>query len=88
MYTTKIFNSIQNVPADQWDAVSSNKAVVRSHAYFAAVEDSSDSDADYFYPVIYRNGQPVAHSCVYVISTDFSQMLPRFLQSMVLKLRK
>lgn len=88
MYHLKVFRSISRIEAEEWDRVSNGKELARSHAYLSAVEEASVNDAEYFYPVIYRNGSPVAHCCVYTISTDFQQMLPRFFQKMVSVLRK
>jgi hypothetical protein len=88
VYTLKILPSILDISADDWDKVSSGGALARSHAYLSAVEEASVNDAEYFYPIIFHDDIPVAHCCVYTISTDFRQMLPRPLQSMVTFLRK
>lgn len=88
MYQLKVFRSISCVKAEDWDGVSSGKELARSHAYLSAVQEASVNDAEYFYPVIFRGDIPVAHCCVYTISTDFQQMLPALLQKAVSLLRK
>ena len=88
MYKLKIFRSISQIQAEDWDRVSGGKELARSHAYLSAVEEASVNDAEYFYPVIFRNEIPIAHCCVYTISTDFQQMLPVPLQKLVSFLRK
>lgn len=76
-YTTVVYDSINDIDAEQWDAVTGN-GLIRSHAYLAAVEASAVEDCNYFYPVISdRAGTIVAHACVYTISTDFAQLLPQ-----------
>ncbi|MGR8950728.1 MAG: GNAT family N-acetyltransferase [Gammaproteobacteria bacterium] len=88
MYTTKLFRSISEIPSEKWDAVSGGQELARSHAYLLAVERASVNDAQYFYPVVFDNEEIVAHCCVYTISTDFRQMLPRFAQSLVTLCRR
>lgn len=88
MYTTKILRSIKELSADQWDSIAGGKELARSHAYLSAVEETSVNDAEYFYPVVLCDGKVVAHCCVYTISTDFLQMLPRIVQPMAKTLRR
>lgn len=88
MYTTKVFHSICEIDAGQWDKVGSESALARSHAYLQAVEEASINDAEFFYPAVFDDGDLVAHCCVYTISTDFRQMLPRPLQALITQLRK
>lgn len=74
---TVIFDSIHDIPPHAWDAIIGANAMVRSHAYLAAIEASSIDGCRYFYPVITNeSGQIVAHACVYTIVTDFAQLLP------------
>ena len=88
MYTTKVIQSIASIPPEEWDSVSGGSELARSHAYLLAVEQASVNDAKYFYPIVYRDERPIAHCCVYTISTDFQQMLPKPLQFLVTGLRK
>lgn len=81
-YTTKIHTTIHELNRAQWDQVTGKNSIVRSHAYIAAIEASSINDCEYFYPVVSDTaGRMIGHACVYTITTDFSQLLPKPLQS-------
>jgi predicted N-acyltransferase len=81
-YSTKIHESILEIDATAWDSIIGTNALVRSHAYLAAIESSSINDCKHFYPVISNpSGIVVAHASVYTITTDFSQLLPSVLRS-------
>lgn len=88
-YRTVVLTSIRDIDAARWDELAGDAAVVRSHAYLDAVEQAAVNDCRYYYPVVYdQNDQLVAHACVYIISTDFSQLLPARLQRAVGLLRR
>jgi predicted N-acyltransferase len=88
-YRTVVVNSIRDIDATRWDELSGPGAVIRSHAYLDAVEQSGINDCRYYYPVVYnQNDEMVAHACVYTISTDLSQLLPARLQRWVAGLRR
>ncbi len=77
-YQTTIYASIHEIDAELWDAITGHNGLIRSHAYLAAAEAASIEDCRYFYPVITdENGRIVAHACVYTITTDFAQLLPK-----------
>lgn len=88
-YRTVVVTSIHDIDANRWDELSGHSAVIRSHAYLDAIEQSGINDCRYYYPVVYNhNDEMVAHACVYTISTDLSQLLPARLQRWVNKLRR
>ena len=88
-YRTVVVTAIRDIDAARWDELSGASAVVRSHAYLDAVEQSGINDCRYYYPVVYnQHDEIVAHACVYTISTDFSQLLPARLQRWVAGLRR
>ncbi len=66
----KVYNSITEVPEKAWDAIVENNRLICTHRYLEAVEKSEINDCRYFYPVLYENGEIIAHTCVYFISTE------------------
>lgn len=81
-WSVRIYRSIHELPAAIWDEIVGPAAAPRSHAYLAAIEASLINDCRYFYPVIYDStGRVLAHACVYTITTDLTQALPRFWQT-------
>ena len=88
-YRTVVVTSIRDIDAAHWDELSGPSAVIRSHAYLDAVEQSGINDCRYYYPVVYNhNDEMVAHACVYTISTDLAQLLPARMQRWVAGLRR
>ena len=78
---TVIYGSIHALDSARWDALVGAHAVTRTHAYLAAIEASGINDCKYFYPVLYdARNEIIAHACVYTITTDFIQILPRLLR--------
>ena len=72
-----VLHRIDDIPADDWDALAGPQAVVRSHAYLRAIAAAGINDCRYFYPVVRdAAGRLLAHCCVYVITTDLLQILP------------
>ncbi|MBI2799060.1 MAG: GNAT family N-acetyltransferase [Gammaproteobacteria bacterium] len=78
---TVIYGSIHALDPARWDALVGPHAITRTHAYLAAVEASAINDCKYFYPVLYdARDEMIAHACIYTITTDFVQILPRLLR--------
>jgi len=76
-HRVEILASIHAIAAAEWDALVGASAVARSHAYLRAIEDAAIAGCRYFYPVVRdARGRVVAHACVYVVSTDFLQLMP------------
>jgi predicted N-acyltransferase len=83
-YRTMILTSIADIDAQRWDRLVGPAAITRSHAYLSAVEAAAIPECRYFYPVVFNaRNEIVAHACVYTITTDFAQLLPQALQTVV-----
>ncbi len=83
-YRTMILTSIADIDPQRWDRLVGPAAITRSHAYLSAVEAAAIPECRYFYPVVFNaRNEIVAHACVYTITTDFAQLLPRALQRLV-----
>ncbi len=89
LWRVVIHNSIHELDAQRWDSLSGAGAVLRSHAYLAAIEDAGIASCRYYYPVVHdQHDAVIAQCCVYVVSTDFAQLLPPSLQRAVSVLRR
>ena len=87
--TVRVLRQIDDIPAADWDALTGSRAVVRSHAYLRAIAAARLNDCRYYYPVVHgADGRLLAHCCVYVITTDLLQILPRRLQGPARWLRR
>ncbi len=78
--TAEVLSSIDSIDEDRWNAIVGHNRLICRHDYLRAVEASQINDCRYFYPVVYENGEIVAHTCVYFISTEldsFSQGLAK-----------
>ena len=69
----KVYSSITDVAEAEWDSILERDATICSHAYLKAVEASAINDCVYRYPVVYdAQGQLIAHTCVFSITTDLA----------------
>src|SRR5690606_6056509 len=76
-HRVEILTSINDVSATEWNALVGTAGVARTHAYLAAMEGAKVADCRYYYPVVRdRAGAIVAHACVYIVETDFVQLMP------------
>ncbi len=81
-WQVRVFDSIRDIAAADWDEVAGAAAAPRSHAYLSAIEASGINDCRFFYPVVFdASGRILAHACVYTITTDLTQTLPAQWQS-------
>lgn len=88
-WRVEIFDSIHDIAAADWDEIAGREAAPRSHAYLAAIEAAGINDCRFHYPVVYTaDGRMLGHACVYTITTDFLQMLPRGLRGAAQALRR
>lgn len=85
---TRIFKSITEVSPAAWDAIRGPDTHISSHAFIRAVEESSINDCDFDYPVIYQNGEIVAHTCVYSITTDLAVFSKGAAHTIIATIRK
>ncbi|MGR8920165.1 MAG: GNAT family N-acetyltransferase [Gammaproteobacteria bacterium] len=74
---TLVHRSVHEIPASDWDALVGDCAVVRSHAYVAAIEEAAVVGCRWLYPVV-RNaaGEVLAHAVICIVATDLVQALP------------
>ncbi|MEQ8661993.1 MAG: GNAT family N-acetyltransferase [Gammaproteobacteria bacterium] len=85
----EVVDSIHAVDAATWDALVGNGAVMRSHAYLAAVEDAAIAGCRHFYLLVRdAGGSLVAHACVHQLETDFAQLMPAPVRALVRRLRR
>lgn len=69
----KVYSSISEIAASEWDLILGRDAAICSHAYLKAVEASAINDCVYRYPVVYDDaGYMVAHTCVFSITMDMA----------------
>lgn len=88
-YRVAVVDDLVAVPASAWDAVAGGQALARSHAYLSAVAASTVDDCRFFYLLVYDGDETlVAHACVYLIETDFAQLLPGPLRRLTSWLRR
>jgi len=88
-WRVQVFDSVHDIPADDWDDVAGPAAAPRSHAYLAAIEASGINDCRFFYPVVYdAAGRILAQACVYTITTDLTQTLPAGWQPVAAAVRR
>lgn len=85
----RILDSIRAIEARRWDALNGRRAVNRSHAYLCAIEDAALDGCRYFYPVILDDDDEIlAHACISLVRTDFSQLLPARCQGTIARVRR
>ncbi len=88
-YRVAIVSSLAGIPSSAWDAVAGRQSLARSHAYLSAVAAATVDDCRFFYVLVYNGAEVlVAHACVYLIETDFAQLLPRPLRRLTAALRR
>jgi len=84
-----VLRSINDIDSESWDELAGGDALARNHAYFAAVEASSINDCRFFYLLIRdHDNKLLAHACVCMITTDFAQLLPVWMQGLTNLLRR
>jgi len=86
---TLVLNSICEIDAARWNSLVGGHAVTRSHAYLAALEEAHINDCRFYYPLVLDERDAiVAQACVYTITTDFAQLLPKVVKPWVLAMRR
>ncbi len=88
-YRVELLDSINEVSAEEWDGLVGNGAITRSHAYLDAVQTAAVAGCRYFFVVVRAlDGAIAAHACIYLVDTDFLQLMPRWLQPAIQGLRR
>lgn len=73
MYSIKIFNSIRDVPLDQWNALVAGNSCTYSHEFWEVLEASRLNDFCYKHALIYdESDSPVALASFYTLTTDIA----------------
>ena len=73
MYSIKTFNSIRDVPRDQWNALAAGHSYACSCEFWEALEGSKLNDFCYKHALIYDvSGSPVALASFYTLTTDIA----------------
>jgi len=73
MYSIKIFNSISDVPRDQWNALASGHSCACSFEFWEVLEASGLNDFRYRHALIYDESQSaVALASFYTLTTDIA----------------
>jgi len=65
-----LYKSIEEINQEEWDSIIGRDRIICSHGYWAAIEKSNICDCDYFYPVVLKDGNIVAHTCIYSMSFE------------------
>lgn len=82
-YRAQLFSRIADIDAATWDALAGG-AVTRSHAYLRAVERFELGDCTNYFLLMHDDGdRPVGLACVYVLDTDFAQLMPAWLARVI-----
>jgi len=73
MYSIKIFNSLSDVPRDQWNALASGHSCACSFEFWEVLEASGLNDFRYRHALIYDESQSaVALASFYTLTTDIA----------------
>ena len=73
MYSIKTFNSIRDVPRDQWNALAMGQSCACSCEFWEVIEASGLNDFSYKHALFYDKGNsPVAMASYYTLTTDIA----------------
>ncbi len=85
----KIFESIREVPREQWNHLLSGYSSTYSHEFWEVIERSRLNDFSYHHVLMYDEADtPVALASFYSITTDIAIFAPPGLRSLLLKIRR
>lgn len=86
---TRVFDSIHNVPKEQWNHVLAGHSCTQSHEFWDVVERSDLNDFTYHHAIFYDDADnPVALASFYSITTDIAIFAPAALRNILLKIRR
>jgi len=66
----KTYRSITEVNEGEWDAIVGNDRTFCTHKYIEALERSGFGEGRCYYPVVYDGDEIIAHTSVYLMSTE------------------
>jgi predicted N-acyltransferase len=70
MYELKIIKTISEFDQNLWDSIVKKDNIISSYNFLKAVEESNINDCNFFYVVVYKNNNIVAHTCLFTMSMD------------------
>lgn len=79
----RIFNRIDDVPADLWDGLIKDRSRTFSHAFWSLIEVSNLNDFEYRYVVFYDEDIAVGAATFYAVTTDIAIFAPRPLRRLL-----
>jgi predicted N-acyltransferase len=68
--TVRTVQDIREIPEELWDATATPGALICTHRFLRAVQDSQVNDCCFFYPMVYADGRLVAHASMYLITSE------------------
>lgn len=78
---TRIFDSIRDVPRDQWNGLLKGRSVSYVHEFWEVIENSALNDFAYRYVLFYDDADnPVALASFYTVTTDIAIFAQRSLR--------
>lgn len=84
----KTFESLSDVPAEDWDELASQGSVAMSRAFWGVIERSGMNDFKYRYLVLYVEGRAVAIAGVYTVTTDVAIFSPPLMRKLLQSVRR
>ncbi|MGA7181530.1 MAG: GNAT family N-acetyltransferase [Thiobacillaceae bacterium] len=88
-FTIKVFNSIDQVPKEQWNSLLVGHSATLSHEFWQVVEKSRLNDFEYRYVMFFDEGNTaVALASLYSITTDLAIFAPAGLRNVLGKVRR
>lgn len=68
--TIRTVTDIRSIPEALWDEVAVSDRLICSHRFLRAVQEAEINDCRFLYPVVYDEGRIVAHTCMYVVTSE------------------
>jgi len=84
----KVYSSIAEVDEAKWNVIVEKNRLICTHKYIEAVEKSNINDCRFFYPVVYDEGEIIAHATCYYISTELDAFAQGVVKNMVSLIRR
>lgn len=86
---TRVFDSIRDVPKEQWGHLLKDHSCTQSYEFWDVVEQSNLNDFSYSHAIFYDDADnPVALASFYSITTDIAIFAPETLRRFLLKVRR
>lgn len=70
--SVRTYQDIRAIPETVWDRLATPGALFRTHRFLRAVQDAGIEDCQFLFPLVLADGEPVAHACMYLITSDLS----------------